>query len=138
MKTHRGLERHKKTRKYKKGGGWFSNSSSVTPEQCNPNELTQLTTSNEMHEKYQKCCPKSFMGYKNSSPYCKQLDLNFQSAISNENNANEYKGVEQTEIDNVPNSKRKPWYKFWGGKKSKKHRKNKHKKSSRKLTSKRR
>ena len=30
-----------------------------------------------MKDNYQKCCPKSMFGSKNSSPYCKQLDLNF-------------------------------------------------------------
>jgi hypothetical protein len=134
------LKKYNKTPKHKKGGGWFS--PKVMPQQCDPNKLSELTTSDEMHGQYQTCCPKTFWGSKNSSPYCKQLDLNFQSASLNENNAKEFSNdIDDSEINNVPNTAQiskvqndvanpKPWYKFWGGKTKRKHLK-KNKKSKR-------
>ena len=105
-----------------------------------------------MHKKYQTCCPKGSFGTKNSSPFCKQLDLNFQAALTGSNNANEYHGYEpdevynmqQTQGQNVPApqlsqsqydvaaAQKKPWYKFWGGKKSKRRRSHRKRKCSRK------
>lgn len=48
--------------------------------ECDPNNLVNIKTEKEMHTNYHKCCPKSYFGFKNKSPYCKQLDLNFQAA----------------------------------------------------------
>ena len=113
-----------------KKGGFFSSNKYVAPSgECDPNNLTSIQGSKALHENYQKCCPKGFMGTKNRSPYCKQLDLNFQAARKAENDANEYHGFEPTEVYQMKQQEavtnppaKKPWYKFWGGK-TRRHRK---------------
>ncbi len=73
-------------------------------------------------------------GTKNSSPYCKQLDLNFQAALKDENESNEYQGFQPDEAyemkmaDGNLSSPTKPWYKFWGEKTRKNRRNKKNKK----------
>ncbi len=133
------VKRRKYTRKTKKnktkrGGYFFNRNKYVAPSgECDVNNLTSIKGSSALHENYQKCCPKSMFGTKNSSPYCRQLDLNFQAAIKSENEANEYQGFESDEEVNqlkqqtafVP-PPTKPWYKFWGGK-TKKNKKRYHK-----------
>jgi hypothetical protein len=143
MKSKRNLKKNKKGGKSLKGG-FFSSSNKVKPYpgQCDMNQLTELKTTEEMHKNYQVCCPKGSFGTKNSSPYCKKLDLNFQSSLAGENNANEYHGFEPEEVYNMTQNNsqpvpavqltplqndvaaaaKKPWYKFWGGKKSKRRR----------------
>lgn len=113
-----------KSRRNKKGGFFFGNKNSYVASsgECDPNNLTSIQGSRALHENYQKCCPKGFMGTKNSSPYCKQLDLNFQAARRAENDANEYQGYNPNEVyqmkqqESAMNPPKKPWYKFWGGK----------------------
>ena len=39
-----------------------------------------------MYSNYQTCCPKSWYGRKNNSPYCKQLDLNYKAAFQSRRN----------------------------------------------------
>lgn len=119
-------------RNSKKGGFFnvFKSNQPVLPDDCDPTQLSMIKDSSALHQQYQKCCPKRFLGAKNSSPYCKQLDLNFQSALKQENDANELNTVvpsaqlPKTEYD-VNEAQTKPWYKFWGGKKTMKHRKTK-------------
>ena len=53
---------------------------------CEPNSLNKHKTSTEMHQNYQKCCPKNWLGMKNRSSYCKTLDVNFQNKMKEENN----------------------------------------------------
>jgi hypothetical protein len=136
--------RKNKSRKQKRGGFFFGNKPTVAPSaECDPNNLVNIQGSNELHANYQKCCPKGFMGTKNSSPYCKQLDLNFQAALKSENNALGYAGMsldqaqdfEMKTRDNPafnPPAPAKPWWKFWGGKSRKGKRKCKSKRESRK------
>ena len=93
MKSKRNLKKHKKGGKSLKGGfSFFSNNSAPKPYpgECDINQLSLSKTPEDLHKKYQTCCPKGSFGTKNSSPFCKQLDLNFQSALTGENNANEY------------------------------------------------
>ena len=84
-----------------------------------------INGSDALHANYQKCCPKGTFGTKNSSPYCKQVDLNFQAALKSENDANEYHGFEPEEVNQMKQEDaamappKKPWYKFWGGKTNK-------------------
>ena len=83
-----------------------------------------------MHENYLKCCPKGFMGRKNTSPYCKQLNMNFDSLSQYKRDIEGYYGDETDvskikQIMNEPLSPPKPWYKFWGGKRTRKNRHNK-------------
>jgi hypothetical protein len=118
--------RKNKSRKNKKGGFFFGKSTVASSAECDPNNLVNIKDSASMHANYQKCCPKGFMGTKNSSPYCRQLDTNFQTALKSENDALGYAGMdledaqafEQMPIANSPLSQQpsKPWWKFWGGK----------------------
>jgi len=123
MKSKRNFRRknHKsKSRKYKRGGGMFDfflgKSATTTPpvtpvvtptvapvvtSSCDPLKISDLLTAEEIHSKYQSCCPKSSLGIKNNSPYCKQLELNFQSKLNAENDANEYHGFEPEEVYNM-------------------------------------
>lgn len=66
----------------RKGGffGLFNDKHNEADAACNPNDLVNLTDSNDMRSNYQMCCPKSWYGRKNNSPYCKQLDLNYKAA----------------------------------------------------------
>jgi hypothetical protein len=128
MKSYRkNMRKNKKSRKNKKGGFFFGSKPTVAPSaECDPNNLVNIQDSTEMHSNYQKCCPKGVFGKKNSSPYCRQLDLNFQAALKSENDALGYAGMsmdkaqsfEQMPISNNPLSQtpKKPWWKFWGGK----------------------
>ena len=131
MKSYRKRSNIKRSYKKNKTGGFFSSKPTLVPSQeCEPNNLVNIQGSNDLHANYQTCCPKGFMGKKNSSPYCRQLDLNFQTALKNENDAKGYAGMdmeeaqqfEQTPIVNSPLSQEpaKPWWKFWGGKSTKK------------------
>jgi len=154
MKSKRNFKKNKKGGKSLKGGFFFGNSSAVSyPGECDINQLSLSKTPEELHKKYQNCCPKGSFGTKNSSPYCKKLDSTFQEALARENNANEYHGyqpdevsyMQQTQGQNVPAAQltplqndvataaaKKPWYKFWGGKKSKRRRSHRKRKYSRK------
>ena len=123
MKSYKKM-RNRRSRKNKKGGFFFgSKPTTIAPSaECNPNNLVNIQGSEALHANYQKCCPKGFMGTKNSSPYCKQLDLNFQAALKSENDAKGYAGMsldEAQELEmNLPpiSAPAKPWWKFWGGK----------------------
>jgi hypothetical protein len=127
---------HNKSRKYNKKGGFFSfftgkkSQNTVVPTNqpswqspvnefrgstatnyskglsCDPTNIGQLTTSDQLHAKYQQCCPKRF-GFKNSSNYCKQIESNWLQALKRENDAKGYYGEEtdpeQRELDmNLP------------------------------------
>ena len=90
--------------------------------QCEANNLVNLKTPDEIHANYQVCCPKKFF-MKNSSPYCKQVDLNFQAARKNKSINNEYAGLsdDPMKVHSMMNKPppppfKKPWYKLWGGK----------------------
>jgi hypothetical protein len=149
MKSRRQRKHSKRRgRRTKRGGflNFFSSKPTVLPSECDPNQLSLIKGSDALHANYQKCCPKTYFGSKNSSPYCKQLDLNFQSSLKGENNAKEYpdaEPMEQYQMNQNPPSypspqlpkpemdravaETKAWYKFWGGKKTRKNRKHKKK-----------
>ena len=139
-------KRHKNIRKnishINKKGGFFFSKPSIVPAECDPNQLSMIKDYTEMHSKYQTCCPKGMFG-KNSSPYCKQLDLNFQAAIKIKNmneDAQEYEGLEPEDAEEIKQNyksfnnlnKPKKWYKFWGGKKTKKRNNKKYSRRNRK------
>jgi hypothetical protein len=70
-----------------KGAFWFFDDKHNTGNAaCDPNNLDNLKDSNSMHANYQTCCPKTWYGRKNNSPYCKQLDLNYKSAFQGRQN----------------------------------------------------
>jgi hypothetical protein len=93
-------KKSRKNRSIKKGGffGWFSRKAPIVGEQCDPNNLPNLKTPDELQMNYQQCCPKSFFGSKNSSPYCKQVDLNYQASVQEEEMNKEYIGIEPEEV----------------------------------------
>jgi len=72
----------------RKGGffGLFDDKHNTGNAACDPNNLANLKDSNSMHANYQTCCPKTWYGRKNNSPYCKQLDLNYKAAFQNRQN----------------------------------------------------
>jgi hypothetical protein len=126
-KTMRSKKRVNK--KSKRGGFFFTKK--VLPEVCSNTNLDDLNTSTELHQKYQACCPKNFLGFKNRSTMCRNIDNKFQQVIKQENDAGDYDGddeVPQPQLPAYVNPQPKPWYKFWGGKKSK-HNKSKSKKN---------
>ena len=92
-KTLKMTKRNSKRGKSRKGGflGLFKDKHNEQNPQCNPNNLVNLKDSQEMFANYKQCCPKSWYGRKNNSPYCKQLDLNYKAASQErqmETNAN--------------------------------------------------
>lgn len=106
----------KRSRKTKKRGGTSN---------CTLNYLKILKTPEDMHKNYQTCCPKKFFGLrKNSSDYCKKLELNFHDALRAENYARGYsEDINEDELREIENSMnnnpyfippKKPWWKFWG------------------------
>jgi len=104
--------RKNKSRKthHKRGGGifdFFTGKSTVVADDCDAMKLTQLKSSQEMRTKYQQCCPKKYFGMvKNTSPYCKQLDLNFKGAVEREGLQKQYVGMEEplevAQMQNAP------------------------------------
>ena len=120
MKSRSHNNTHSKfSRRNKKGGFFPSNNYEpiASSDECDPNNLSMIKGSQDLQANYQKCCPKGIDGTTNSSPYCKQVDLNLQATIKPENNANEYQGA-QPEQAQPPAATEKPWYNFWGGKKT--------------------
>jgi hypothetical protein len=80
-KTIKQNKRNKKRGKSRKGGffGLFKDKHNT---ECDPNNLVNLETSNELHSEYQKCCPKTWYGRKNNSQYCKALDLKYKDVFN--------------------------------------------------------
>ena len=66
----------------RKGGffGLFEDKHNTGNIACNPNNLANLKSSYEIKQNIDTCCPKSWYGRKNNSPYCKQLNLNYDAA----------------------------------------------------------
>lgn len=102
-----------KTRRYRrKRGGFFTQKNNSTDPTCN-NVNNLVDISNDilaMNKKYQQCCPKSWFR-KNQSVYCKQLEKMYKEEAAYRNFNKIYEGD-----DAVVEPKKKPWYKFWGGK----------------------
>jgi len=121
-----------KTRRHLRGGFLsFLKSSNPSSPDCDVNNLSSLSKDmgdgqdpvQKMHANYQKCCPKKF-GMKNSSPYCKQLKSNFDTFVQYKQDIDGYYGDEtnvakiKETMNPTQTTSSKPWYKFWGGKKS--------------------
>jgi hypothetical protein len=122
MKSKRNMRMNKRKGKTSKKGGYsfFKSSKPVYPSECDPNDLVNIKGSVRIHNKYKNCCPKSrFFGTKNRSPYCKQLELNFEHALREEN----YQADdEQDTVSRIADAKAKRRW-FRGGKKTRKNRK---------------
>ena len=124
------IRKSKRRRHRKRGGGWFATKKVSVSEICDPNKLSSITDYKEMHKNYQTCCPKSRFGYKNSSPYCKQIDLNFQTAYKHRDYA-DVAPTDDDDVDQLVQFKKEldapppPRSKWWGGRRNKKTRRNK-------------
>jgi hypothetical protein len=145
MKTKRHIKSNKKSRRHLKGGflNFFSKKPVMSSSECDINNLSTISKDmgdgqdpvQKMHANYQKCCPKDRFGRYNSSPYCKQLKMNFDAQVQYQRDISGYYGDETdvAKIKQMTNEpiypEKKPWYKFWGGKsrrhkkRSRKHRK---------------
>ena len=68
----------------RKGGffGLFDDKHNTGNADCNPNNLANLKSSIEIKKNIDTCCPKNWYGRKNNSPYCKQLNLNYDAALT--------------------------------------------------------
>ena len=81
MPNKKTVKRNKRSRS-RKGGffGLFDDKHNTGNIACNPNNLANLKSSYEIKQNIDTCCPKSWYGRKNNSPYCKQLNLNYDAA----------------------------------------------------------
>ena len=82
MSNKKTLKMTKKTRgKSRKGGffGLFKDKHNEQNPQCNPNNLVNLTSTFDIKKKIDTCCPKSWYGRKNNSPYCKELNQKYDT-----------------------------------------------------------
>lgn len=138
MKTRRNRKSDRKSRRHLKGGflNFFSKKPVASSAECDVNNLSTLSKDTgdgqdpvkKMHANYQKCCPKDSFGNYNSSPYCKQLKMNFDTQVQYQRDIAGYYG-DETDVSKIkqtitqePFPQSKPWYKFWGGK-SRRHKK---------------
>ena len=135
MKTRRHTKSRKSTRKSRrhlKGGflNFFSKKPVISSAECDINNLSTISKDmgdgqdpvQKMQANYQKCCPKDSFGRYNSSPYCKQLKMNFDTQVQYKRDIAGYYG-DETDVAKIkqtmaqePVPQSKPWYKFWGGK----------------------
>lgn len=135
MKTRRHTKSRKssrKSRRHLKGGflNFFSKKPVASSTECDVNNLSTISKDmgdgqdpvQKMHANYQKCCPKDSFGRYNSSPYCKQLKMNFDTQVQYKRDITGYYG-DETDVAKIkqtmtqePIPQNKPWYKFWGGK----------------------
>ena len=89
------MKKSKRHLRSKKGGFFNFWKPKVVPSECDPNNLSMIKDAKSMHANYQTCCPKNWMGRKNSSAYCKQLDLNFKAAQKGANDTGNYASPEE-------------------------------------------
>jgi hypothetical protein len=131
MKTRRYKRVNKRSRRNLKGGflNFFSKKPIASSSDCDVNNLSTISKDmgdgqdpvNKMHTNYQKCCPKDSFGKYNSSPYCKQLKMNFDTQVQYKRDITGYYG-DETDVSKIketmqsPVAPSKPWYKIWGGK----------------------
>ena len=63
---------------------------------CSNMNVDSIKNMEELHSRYQKCCPKNMLGYKNSSPICKKMEQNFNNLWTTENNSRGHYGYDDT------------------------------------------
>jgi len=133
--------RKKHNKRNKKGGFLFSKK--ALPEICVMTNLDDLKTSAELNTRYETCCPKNFLGFKNRSPLCTNLEnkikeiekseVEVQSSLGLNADISQTPLVSQDQNISTPMAPvTKPWYQFWGGKKHKRTTRNKKTKHSKK------
>jgi hypothetical protein len=96
-----------RSQKYKKIGGitnpFLSRSSNsfMNKPDCSKMDVDMIKDMKELHTRYQKCCPKNMLGFKNSSPICKKMETNFNQLWKEENNARGYAGYDKPPTDTL-------------------------------------
>lgn len=96
------LRKKKLTRRYKKRGGLTnaflkpSSFSFANAIDCSKMDVDSIKNMEQLHSRYQKCCPKTMLGYKNSSPICKKMEDNFNKLWKKENDSHAAYGYENT------------------------------------------
>ena len=96
------LRKRKLTRRNRKRGGVTnpflkpSSFSFANTIDCSKMDVDVIKNMKELHSRYQKCCPKTLLGYKNSSPICKKMENNFNQLWKKENNSHAAYGYENT------------------------------------------
>ena len=94
--------KRKYTCRYKKRGGisnpflTSSNNSFANKQECSQMNVDGITDMQELHTRYQKCCPKTMFGFKNSSPICKKMEANFNQSWKKENDSHGHYGYDKT------------------------------------------
>jgi len=83
-KTVKRNKRNSKRSRSRKGGffGLFDDKHNTGNAACNPDNLVNLKSSFDIKKNIDTCCPKNWYGRKNNSPYCKQLNLNYDAALT--------------------------------------------------------
>ena len=94
--------KRRNTRRHKKRGGIinpFLASSSygfANKIDCSNMNVDVIKDMSELHRRYQKCCPKNILGFKNSSVICKKMDTNFKKLWKEENDSHAAFGYDTT------------------------------------------
>lgn len=106
---------------------------SWTPQgECDPTNIPNLKGSWELKNNYDKCCPPKkgwFGNKKNDSAYCKQVDLNYNSArVGDSMEAKEYQGAVNYQGYAPP---KKKWFGLFGGRRTKRRRRSQKKRTAR-------
>jgi hypothetical protein len=78
------------------------------------------TNRQQFDEKYAACCPTNFFGMSNKSPRCQQMNQKYKDYRQDRT----YKADSIVKTDDNGNEipRKKPWYRFWGGKRQTKRR----------------
>ena len=95
------LNKRKSRRKYGGIGNIYpftkpSSYSYANSVDCSNMNIDSIKNMKELHTRYQKCCPKSIFGYKNSSPICKKIEQNFNNLWKIENDSHGHYGYDKT------------------------------------------
>ena len=101
-KTLKRSKRNSKRSRNRKGGffGLFEDKHNTGNTECDPNKLANLKSSYEIKKNIDTCCPKTWYGRKNNSSYCKQLNLNYDAALTQLHLKGEQSNANGVYIDN--------------------------------------
>lgn len=98
MKSRKNIYK-KYVKKYKKGGDPKN-----IDDDCNIMNLSTISKGEDPLKKmkinYTKCCPKNVLGQKNSSPYCKQLNMTYDAQLTYKKDILGYSG-DETNVANI-------------------------------------
>jgi len=69
---------------------------------CSHMNIDAINSMKELHGRYQKCCPRNMLGYKNSSAICKKIEKRFHDLYKIENDSHGYYGYDEKPDDTPP------------------------------------